>query len=108
MKKLFLCLFVLAGTVLLHAQQSQAALDAPNLDFSERNFSHWERSLGTFHCDNPSAPENQKTYSYTWRTIGELEENERIDFLGDVNTLDPILQCDALYTNPDPGKMWHE
>lgn len=74
MKKLFLCLFVLAGTVLLHAQQSQAAIDAPNLDFSMRNFAHWKRYLGTFKCDNPTAPDNQKTYSYSWNEIAETEE----------------------------------
>ena len=104
MKKLLLCLYVLFSSVQLYAQANQAAIDAPNLDFSMRNFSHWTRSLGTFKCDNPEAPDNQKTYSYSWTEIAETAETQRIEFLGDVNTLDPILQCDRLYTNPDPGK----
>lgn len=104
MKKLLLCLYVLFSSVQLYAQANQAAIDAPNLDFSMRNFSHWTRSLGTFKCDNPEALDNQKTYSYSWTEIAETAETQRIDFLGDVNTLDPILQCDRLYTNPDPGK----
>ena len=97
-------MYVLFSSVQLYAQANQAAIDAPNLDFSMRNFSHWTRSLGTFKCDNPEAPDNQKTYSYSWTEIAETAETQRIEFLGDVNTLDPILQCDRLYTNPDPGK----
>lgn len=103
MKKIITTIASLCCAALLSAQT--AALDAPNLDFSMNNFTGWKRTLGTFVCDDANVQDPHKTYSYDWtETIGETAENNRIDFLGDVNTLDPILQCDALYTNPDPGK----
>lgn len=103
MKKIITTIASLCCAALLSAQT--AALDAPNLDFSMNNFTGWKRTLGTFVCDDANVQDPHKTYSYDWtETIGEIAENNRIDFLGDVNTLDPILQCDALYTNPDPGK----
>lgn len=102
MKKLFWCLVILLSSISLNAQTSQSAIDAPNLDFSMGDFTNWKRYLGTFRCNNPSAPDEQKTYSYTWSEINTT--TERLKLIGDVRTLDPILQCDDLQTNPDPGR----
>ncbi len=103
MKKIITTIASCCCAMLLLAQT--AALDAPNLDFSMNNFTGWKRTLGTFVCDDANVQDPHKTYSYDWtETIGETAENNRIDLLGDVATIDPILQCDALYTNPDPGK----
>lgn len=103
MKKLFWCLVILLGSITLNAQISQRAIDAPNLDFSMGDFTNWKRYFGKFKCDNPTAADQDKTYSYhSWTEV--TASAERIKLLGDVSTLDPIMQCDGLQTNPDPGK----
>lgn len=81
---------------------AQTVTDGPNIDFSQ-GFDGWKRSHGTFKCDNPTAPESDKTYSYTWT---DVTETDRITFITEYNTLDPIIRCSDhyLYTNPDPGK----
>ena len=80
-----------------------AATDGSNIDFSQ-GFAGWKRYLGTFKCDNPTAPDNDKTYSYSW---SEVNSTDRITFITEYNTLDPIIRCSDhyLYTNPDPGKV---
>lgn len=101
MKKLLLCLLAV-GTALYTVAQT-AAQDAPNLDFSMGNFAGWECSVGKLICDNRNADDNDKTYHYEW---DDMPSNvERIKLFGDVDTEDPILQCDEFYINPDPGKM---
>lgn len=102
MKKWIVFLLALGSSTLLTAQQSQASVDAPNLDFSLGNFTHWKRYLGTFRCDNPSADDNLKTYTYTWNEV--TGHTDRLMLMGNVQTLDPIMQCDNLLCNPDPGK----
>jgi gliding motility-associated-like protein len=80
-----------------------AATDGSNIDFSQ-GFAGWKRYHGTFKCDNPTAPDNDKTYSYSW---SEVNSTDRITFITEYNTLDPIIRCSDhyLYTNPDPGKV---
>ncbi len=103
MKKIFWCLIILIGTISSYAQVAQRAIDAPNLDFSMGDFTNWKRYYGKFRCDNPNASDQDKTYSYhSWTEV--TASAERIKLLGDVSTLDPIMQCDDLQTNPDPGK----
>ena len=103
MRKILLCLITLLGSTLIYAQVSQKSIDAPNLDFSMGDFTNWKRYFGKFKCDNPTAADQDKTYSYIdWTEVTNTAE--RIKLTGDVRTLDPILQCDNLQTNPDPGK----
>ena len=103
MKKLLICLITLLGSTLIYAQANQKSIDAPNIDFSMGDFTNWKRYFGKFICDNPTAPDTDKTYSYfDWTEV--TTPTERIKLTGDVRTLDPILQCDDLQTNPDPGK----
>lgn len=85
----------------LCAQNRQAAIDAPNLDFS-MGFVGWERKTGTFVCDDKNVPDPHKTYHYEWDD--ELASEDRIITIGDNGTLDPIIPCN-LIVNPDPGKV---
>lgn len=78
-----------------------AATDGSNIDFSQ-GFQGWKRYHGTFKCDNPSAPDDDKKYSYRWT---EVNQTDRIKIITEYNTLDPIIRCNNLYTNPDPGKV---
>lgn len=96
-----MCLALLCYSIVLLAQVNQAAADAPNLDFSMGDFTNWKRYEGTFSCDDASVADPHKTYSYTWT---EVNTTNRLTLMGNVQTLDPILQCDDLYCNPDPGK----
>lgn len=104
MKKLIWCLGILLSSISLNAQQSNIPVGAENLDLSMGNLTNWKISTGMYVCDNPSAQDIDKTYSYEWDTTPADSRVSRIAVTGAVSTIDPILQCDGLLVNPDPGK----
>lgn len=107
MKRLFFCIFVLISGGCLYAQQSQAALDAPNIDFSMGNFTNWTREILYFkHIPkiDPNDPNEKDRYAFRYVTMAESDK--RIDIMGTNMTDDPIISCHGLLKiNPDAGKV---
>lgn len=94
MKRLFFCIFVLISGGCLYAQQSQAALDAPNIDFSMGNFTNWTREILYFkHIPkiDPNDPNEKDRYAFRYVTMAESDK--RIDIMGTNMTDDPIISC---------------
>ena len=103
MKKLLFCLLWLWSSVMLWAQSIIPASDyAPNIEFTSGDFTNWKCYTGTFSCDNPTAPDADKTYTYNWTPMAH--GSDRIQLKGEMDTMDPIVREDGLYINPYPGK----
>lgn len=107
MKRLFLCISVLLCGICLYAQQSQAAIDAPNIDFSNGDFTNWTREILYFkHIPkiDPNDPNEKDRYAF--RYVPMAESDKRIDIMGTNMTDDPIISCHGLLKiNPDAGKV---
>lgn len=106
MKKNLLCLFMFAGSVWLHAQQNQASIDAPNIDFSQR-FEGWKREVVYFkHLpkQDPTNTEELDRYAFRYETMAD--NDDRIKIMGTNATYDDVVACSGMLPiNPDPGKV---
>ena len=76
---------------------AQKNIDTPNLSFDDGSLNGWKLYTGDFYYDNVSA-----SYLYNWTPKTPAQTGTRISIIGNTSTTsDPIIACDAFYTNPD-------
>lgn len=106
MKKFFLAVGALLGMI-SYVQAGTAAQDAPNIDFSMNDFSHWKREIVYFkHLPKVDPNDANEADRYAYRFEPMAPSDKRIDIMGTIATDDPIIACNGeMKINPDPGKL---